>query len=863
MKYVKKLLFIFFMVIGVVGIVSFGDNVSAVVQVDDPANTAICFNQSTGAFTGSYVGSNGSCGSTTTYGMDRVKLIGSQYAYCVQWKLAARSYNYYEDTTWNKGSASAIMAGYLINYVNGKYSSMPEQYEMTAATLNTFFSKYIGDSNSMNFYSTNSTIKGYYDQAISYYNNNVKLTNNLPAVNITTSDKVLTLSGSNYVSTKVTVSGFVATYGGTNDTVTYTITPTSSNGAEVKLCTNSRGTNCQTSITLSNQSSDYSFYVFVAKDKVSTDDTISLKVSGSNKSVYPSSIRYTNSNYANSQKLLTVTNYPVNRSISKTSQFTVPNLINHRIVGYKVDENGVSLNGATLELYKDDVSISSNLLKGNNGSGSSISYTSPTVAENDDDFFKHDYYLVEKSAPDGYVLSSSVNKFYLKDSTISSNSTACYYNGGNDSEESKKVDNEFCNFENYEYKCLSSTGEYLDLNESGNCEFNSTDLDDGVVDSDSDSSIYDGYNNDALGGEENSEEEKELEDGQIKEEVTYTKICYNKGKDTSADVSYCSDKGNYTKVVKSNGNLVVTQVNKKNSIKISKKDITGEKELAGATLKICTFDDYRSKGDSCDPAETIDNVEMNWVSSEKPYELVGIPKGDYYIVEEVPPKGYVKATTAVEFSIDETGKVKTGDTIITNEEFEKDTGVIVIKNGLNSIVISKQDMATSKELPGATISICRTYKDENGDIQLLVNQYTGECIEAIKADGTVASWVSTSEPTKIEGLAVGTYYLVEKIAPTDYTTAESILFTLKSDGTLVDKDGNSLADNKLIMYDNLITEVSTGSLSTYIVVAIFGVAVVSGVLSLYYLRKPKLVGNSTNRKLRGRRIHKKLKHNKD
>ena len=278
-------------------------------------------------------------------------------------------------------------------------------------------------------------------------------------------------------------------------------------------------------------------------------------------------------------------------------------------------------------------------------------------------------------------------------------------------------------------------------------------------------------------------------------------------------------------------------MNSKNVIKVSKKDITGEKEIPGATLKICTKADYDSKKVECSPAKTIDNLEMNWVSGESMHSIYGVPKGDYYIIEVTSPDGYIQATIATPFSINEKGDVVSGDKSITNKEFVEASNSLVVKNKLTKITISKQDMATSKELPGAIISICRTYVDENNDIQMLVDQYTGDCIEATLANGEVATWVSTNKSKEISGLPAGTYYLVETKAPKDYSTAESILFTLNSDGTLVDKDGNALSDNKLVMKDEPIKNEPTGTLATYVVIGILVGVGALGTGCLIYLKK--------------------------
>ena len=165
-------------------------------------------------------------------------------------------------------------------------------------------------------------------------------------------------------------------------------------------------------------------------------------------------------------------------------------------------------------------------------------------------------------------------------------------------------------------------------------------------------------------------------------------------------------------------------------IAISKKDVTNEAELPGATLVV-----KNSKG------EVIDT----WVSGDTPHYITKhLPEGTYYLSETIAPAGYVKSTTTVEFKVNAKGEVD---------------GVVTMYNSPNRTLVSKKDVENNKELAGATLVV----KDANGKV--------------------VDRWVSTNEPHYIEGLEPGSYTLCEPIAPAGYKLKTTcITFNLKADG---------------------------------------------------------------------------------
>lgn len=174
--------------------------------------------------------------------------------------------------------------------------------------------------------------------------------------------------------------------------------------------------------------------------------------------------------------------------------------------------------------------------------------------------------------------------------------------------------------------------------------------------------------------------------------------------------------------------LELTFENTPTILDITKTDVTTGVELAGATLTITDKDG---------------NVIEEWVSTDTVHRIIGIAPGDYTLTETMAPEGYLLANS-IDFTVEETGEVQ----------------AVEMKDDYTKVDISKTDIATGEELPGAHLEII----DSDGNV--------------------IAEWETTKEVHRINSLEPGDYTLRETTAPDGYEIVEDVKFTVEATGDI-------------------------------------------------------------------------------
>lgn len=208
---------------------------------------------------------------------------------------------------------------------------------------------------------------------------------------------------------------------------------------------------------------------------------------------------------------------------------------------------------------------------------------------------------------------------------------------------------------------------------------------------------------------------------------------------------------------------------------ISKQDATTGTELPGAHMVL---------------KNALGTVVEEWTSTTTPHLVEKkLTPGKYTLSETIAPEGYQLSTETVTFMVNNDGGV--------------DEPVVMKNKPKTSVKISKQDVTTKKELPGA---------------HLVVKDSTGKIVD---------EWVSTTTPHYLpEDLAPGKYTLIETISPEGYGISEEVIeFEITADGV-----------EKTIVMTNSPIPVTADMNTTLIIVGLVATVLLAG-FSIFKLNK--------------------------
>lgn len=199
-------------------------------------------------------------------------------------------------------------------------------------------------------------------------------------------------------------------------------------------------------------------------------------------------------------------------------------------------------------------------------------------------------------------------------------------------------------------------------------------------------------------------------------------------------------------------------------VNISKKDITGDKEIPGASLELRDSDG---------------NLIDKWISDGTPHEINKLTPGEYTLHEEGAPDGYAYSED-VTFEVTETSEIQT----------------VTMKDNALEVTLSKKALTGDDELPGAELELYRVITDDGAETRVLIDNWVSESTaHIINIDS------KTSTNNKL--VAGGTYVMIEKRAPQGYQIAEEITFTIEKNGdvvgttTMFDTEINQLGISKV------------------------------------------------------------------
>lgn len=229
-------------------------------------------------------------------------------------------------------------------------------------------------------------------------------------------------------------------------------------------------------------------------------------------------------------------------------------------------------------------------------------------------------------------------------------------------------------------------------------------------------------------------------------------------------------------------NVTVQLTNEKNTVKVSKKDVATNTNLANAKLQLIrtTEDGINGKVIKLKKEGNVltaddENGEEYWLTTEEDFTIEKIEAGNYSIHELEAPAGYSLNSEDIKFTVAEDGTVTINGT-------ESEDKIVIVNNLQNEIQISKTGK-DGKALKDAQLQLL----DSNNKVIKLKSDGKNGLIPAKSTDKDAQEyWVTTEEAQIIRKLPEGKYKVKEIKAPNGYVLSDEILeFEINKKGQMI------------------------------------------------------------------------------
>ena len=308
----------------------------------------------------------------------------------------------------------------------------------------------------------------------------------------------------------------------------------------------------------------------------------------------------------------------------------------------------------------------------------------------------------------------------------------------------------------------------------------------------------------------------DLPDGTYTLEETIAPNGYN----VITTTTFTVNKGTVTKTtsntdVEISGTVITAfdEAKKTYEVSISKQEMNGQgDELDGASMKLTASADTSvnwAKARKSGPAVKENGNSITWTSSNTEGPLVvNLPDGTYTLEETATLKigetEYTAFTTSTftmkDGKVTESASTASDNTVtFTGTDGRTVTAFNTPVTKTYTVNISKVDAANSKELAGAQLSITNA-SGNTFDFSKVTAKQNGADAKDLKVTSSSVTFTSVDDyETVVSGLEAGTYVLTETTAPGGYEKAESITFTVGTDGKV--SYGSITGSDTVVMED--------------------------------------------------------------